>query len=172
MSDNAPAVDPATTPEPQAAERTFTQDDVDRIVAERLKRQKQQFADYDDLKEKAGRLAELEAAQMTQAERLEAELKAEREQRAAIESQLSSLSRLDQQRKLLAEMGFAPAAIETLAGRLQGDDADGWKADAERFAALNPAPAAAPAAANKLDPKPNDDTDPDVAGFAKALGVA
>ena len=48
-------------------EQTFTQADVDRIVADRLKREREKFKDYDALKEKASeaktaedRLAELE----------------------------------------------------------------------------------------------------------------
>ena len=37
-------------------ERTFTQADVDRIVADRLKRDREKYADYDVLKEKAAKL--------------------------------------------------------------------------------------------------------------------
>lgn len=51
----------------QAQESTFTQADVDRIVKERLERERKRFADYDDLKAKASekvtaeeRLADLE----------------------------------------------------------------------------------------------------------------
>ena len=53
--------------EDKQQEQTFTQADVDRIVRERVKREREKFADYDDLKAKAGekvtaeeRLAELE----------------------------------------------------------------------------------------------------------------
>lgn len=57
-----------TTPDPTAPgdgegnqEQTFTQADVDRIVAERLKREREKFTakygDYDDLKAKAGEKA-------------------------------------------------------------------------------------------------------------------
>ena len=49
------------------AEQAFTQADVDRIVSERIQRERAKFADYDDLKAKAGeartaeeRIAELE----------------------------------------------------------------------------------------------------------------
>lgn len=51
----------------QEQEQTFTQADVDRIVADRLKRERDKFKDYDDLKAKAGeaktaedRIADLE----------------------------------------------------------------------------------------------------------------
>lgn len=63
--------DPTPTPDEGTKDPTFTQADVDRIVAERLKREREttkaKYADYDDLKAKAGekatadeRLAELE----------------------------------------------------------------------------------------------------------------
>lgn len=49
---------------PESAEQTFTQSDVDRIVADRLKREREatrtKFADYDDLKAKAGTATTLE----------------------------------------------------------------------------------------------------------------
>lgn len=51
------------------AERTFTQADVDRIVQERLARQKAQFAGYDELKQKAEQFDELQQQQMTELER-------------------------------------------------------------------------------------------------------
>lgn len=38
----------------QPEEQTFTQADVDRIVRERVQRERAKFADYDDLKAKAG----------------------------------------------------------------------------------------------------------------------
>lgn len=57
--------DPKDPPEP----RTFSQDDVDRIVRDRLARQKTQFSDYDDLKTQATRLKEIEDAQKSELER-------------------------------------------------------------------------------------------------------
>lgn len=48
-----------TTAEP---EKTFTQDQVNAIVAERLKRDRGERADYEELKQKAARLDEIEAA--------------------------------------------------------------------------------------------------------------
>ena len=44
----------------QEQEPTFTQADVDRIVRERVKREREKFADYDDLKTKAGEKATAE----------------------------------------------------------------------------------------------------------------
>jgi hypothetical protein len=53
-------------------EKTLTQADVDRVVADRLARERQKFADYDDVKAKAARLDEIEAANATEAEKLAA----------------------------------------------------------------------------------------------------
>lgn len=74
---------------------TFSQADVDRIVRERLARQKAQFSDYDELKTKAGEFDKIAESQKTelqkaneraaQAERQAAEA-AERAQRVLTES--------------------------------------------------------------------------------------
>lgn len=53
-----------------------TQADLDRIVAERLSRERAKYADYDDLKSKAEKLAEIEASQMSEAEKTAARIAA------------------------------------------------------------------------------------------------
>jgi len=63
-----------TTPEDnQTPEKSFTNEDVERIVKERIatakKKEAEKFADYDDLKKAAARLAELEAGQKTEIEK-------------------------------------------------------------------------------------------------------
>lgn len=50
---NTPAGQPNTSPNPNA-DQTFTQADVDRIVADRLNREKAKYSDYDQLKTRAG----------------------------------------------------------------------------------------------------------------------
>lgn len=64
------------TDKPAAPEKTLTQADVDRVVAERLTRERQKYVDYDDLKAKAAKLAEIEAAAQTDAEKLTAKAEA------------------------------------------------------------------------------------------------
>ncbi|MBO0962014.1 phage scaffolding protein [Neobacillus sp. MM2021_6] len=69
---------PPPNPEPpKPADKTFTQEELDKIVADRLAREKKKYADYD---EKAKKLDELEKAEeerkkqaMSEAERLKAE---------------------------------------------------------------------------------------------------
>lgn len=62
----APPTPPAPTPD---ADKSFTQADLDRIVADRVQRERGKYADYQDLKTKAGRLAEIEASQQTDLEK-------------------------------------------------------------------------------------------------------
>lgn len=50
----------------QEEPRTFSQADVDRIIADRLRRQKSQFSDYNDLKSQAEKWAEHEEEQKTE----------------------------------------------------------------------------------------------------------
>lgn len=63
---NTPASTPSSTPASEPAgnntpdEKKFSQADVDRIVSDRLARQKGQFKDYDLLKDQASKLPDLE----------------------------------------------------------------------------------------------------------------
>lgn len=64
-----PTPTPTPTPAPTDPAPTLTQADVDRIVAERVAREKSKFADYGDLKAKAAKLEEIEAANATELEK-------------------------------------------------------------------------------------------------------
>ena len=55
-----PAAPAAPTDEQGKQEQTFIQADVDRVVRERVQRERAKFADYDDLKAKAGEKATAE----------------------------------------------------------------------------------------------------------------
>lgn len=103
------------TPEPsnEPAEQTFTQADVDRIVRERVKRERDKFADYDDLKAKASSATTLE-------ERV-AEI-----ERAARESEL---------RAMRAEVANAKGLTPTQAKRLVGSTREELEADAAELLA-------------------------------------
>ncbi|MFT3871073.1 MAG: hypothetical protein QM714_00270 [Nocardioides sp.] len=82
MSDD-PTPKPELKPEPK--DQTFTQADVDRIVSERVQRERARYADYDDLKKQAegaktleDRLTDLEAKGVKAEQRaLRAEIAAE-----------------------------------------------------------------------------------------------
>lgn len=67
----------------QEQAQTFTQDDVNRIVQERLQREREKYSDYDDLKTAAERAQELESEKQTLAERV-AEFEATEQRRELI----------------------------------------------------------------------------------------
>ena len=61
--------------------RSFTQDEVDRVVGERLARERSKYADYDEVKKKAVEFEELQAETATELEKAVA--KARKEERAS-----------------------------------------------------------------------------------------
>ncbi|WP_176955744.1 DUF4355 domain-containing protein [Sinosporangium album] len=73
---------------PPPGNSTFTQADVDRIVSERLARDRARYADYDALKTKAGKFDELTEAQKTEAQKREDELLAATTRAVATEVEL------------------------------------------------------------------------------------
>lgn len=90
-------------PAAQTSARTFSQEDLDRIIDERLKRERTKYADYDDLKRK---VETAEAAQKSEVEKLaEKAAKAEARQK---EIETTARERLIQAeaRAVAAELGF------------------------------------------------------------------
>lgn len=68
----APAADGQQTTQPTS---TFTQADIDRIVKERLDRERAKFADYDKFKQAQAELDKIKAAQMSEDEKRAARVK-------------------------------------------------------------------------------------------------
>lgn len=58
---------PAATPAP---EKTFTQAELDKLISERLKREREKHADYDQLKAAADELAKIKESQLSETEKL------------------------------------------------------------------------------------------------------
>lgn len=115
-----PAEPPAVDPEPA---KTFTQEDLDKIVADRIARERKKYADYDEIKKKAEEYEQAEAerkkAEMTAQERLEAEKaealrKAQEAEEAAQRTMSTANQRLIKSEfKLLAkEAGVRADALE------------------------------------------------------------
>lgn len=67
-----------------------TQADLDRIIGERLGRERSKFADYDDLKSKAEQFQAIEDEQKTEYQRLQESLEAERNRAAELEQSLAA----------------------------------------------------------------------------------
>lgn len=108
------------TPSEGGTEKTFTQADVDRIVAERVQRERAKFSDYDDLKEKAKRLKEAEGQEKSESEKLKeqvSQLQQERDQ-AKTESLRSTIA---------SEKGLTAKQ----ARRLSGSSRDELESDAD-----------------------------------------
>lgn len=66
-----------------------TQADLDKIISDRLSRERAKFADYEDLKAKAGRLAEIDEASKTESQKLTE--RAEAAERALADAQAEAL---------------------------------------------------------------------------------
>ena len=60
-----------TTSVESSAEKTFTQDEVNRMMGQARRDARSQFSDYSELKSRAAKADELEQANLTEAERLE-----------------------------------------------------------------------------------------------------
>jgi hypothetical protein len=120
-----PTPTPAPTPAPADSGKTFTQEDLDRIVGERVQRERSKYGDYDALKQKATRLDELEAASKSDVERVTGErdqFKTQAEQTAAEALRL----RVALEKKLPAE----------LIDRLQGSTKEDLEKDADQLLSL------------------------------------
>lgn len=111
-----PPTDPAPQPESDPP-KTFTQEELDKVVADRLARERKKydkFADYDDVKSKLAEFEKAEEerkkAEMTEAERLAKE-KEEYEKKAK-ESEESAAQALDKANKRLIKAEFRVLARE------------------------------------------------------------
>lgn len=73
----------------EATEKTFTQAELDQIIGERLKREREKYPDYESLKEKAAKLDEIEEASKS-------ELQKATERAEKLESELTQLKRAEE----------------------------------------------------------------------------
>jgi len=112
--------------------KTFTQAELDRILGERLAREREKYQDYDQLKAASEELKKLKEAQMSEIEKaktaaaeVEAKLKAK-------EAEVEAL-RVEQLRARLVTEAGLPVA---LASRVRGTTEDEIKADIEELKKL------------------------------------
>ena len=104
-----------------ADDKTFTQAEMDSIIEGRLARERQKYADYDDLKEKASKYDEYQAQNKT-------ELQKEKEKSDALQAKLSALEKKDtvrQVREKTAKDTGVPVEL------LTGEDEETCKKQAE-----------------------------------------
>lgn len=96
-------------------------------MADRIDRERQKYADYDDLKSKAERLAELEDAQKSEQEKLAERMETEVQARTAAEQRAAALETSLMRHKVAAAKGLTPAQAERLRGSTEEEiavDAD------------------------------------------------
>lgn len=107
--------------------KTFTQEQVDAIIADRLKRATSKYSDYEEKAKKAAEFDEWKQSQMSEQEKLQAALKAEQEARAKAEQELSGLQLTMAKKSALSKEGLP----EEFAERLRGTTAEEIEEDAK-----------------------------------------
>jgi TolA-binding protein len=161
-----------TTETTQEAQRTFTQEDVNRILANDKRKEREALTSLQTeivtLREKAAKLDQYETEQMTAVE------KANREREEALQrlneyEQRAKAAEITAMRvKVGAELGL-PAA---LAERLAGEDVESIKADAEAIVAALPKPTAqVPAVVNDTIDSDLNNQDPFLVGMKRGMGI-
>lgn len=93
----------------EQSEKTFTQSELDQIIGERLKREREKYPDYDALKEKAAKLDQIEEDAKT-------ELQKAQEKAEKLEAELSAMKHADEVRAIrdkVAQTTGVPASLLT-----------------------------------------------------------
>jgi Diol dehydratase reactivase ATPase-like domain. len=93
----------------EQAEKTFTQAELDQIIADRLKREREKYPDYDSLKEKAARLDQIEEDAKT-------ELQKAQERAEKLQAELSAMKHTEEVRSIrdkVAQATGVPASLLT-----------------------------------------------------------
>lgn len=130
-----------------------TQEELDAVIKSRLSREREKYADYEDLKQ---RLADFEAKETTYQNTINDLKTRETDLTSQIESLNGDLTKTKLQtakQRIATEYGLPL----DLADRLQGEDEESFKADAERLASyLAPKQPTPPMKSNEptIDPDP------------------
>lgn len=104
---------------------TFTQADLDRIVQERLARERQKYADYDELKTKAQKFEQIEAEQQSDLEKAQAEADRLKQENAQLKESAAGARRRAALERAAAKAKFhdpADAAVQIDQTLLEVDD--------------------------------------------------
>lgn len=106
--------------------KTFTQAELDAVVKDRLKREREKYSDYEDLKAKAAKFDEAEEANKT-------ELQKVTERAKALEDELNGLKEAEKLRTMRAAVAKETGIPANL---LTGSTEDEFKAQAEAIKAF------------------------------------
>lgn len=102
-----------------------SQDELNKLVGERVQRERAKFADYKDLKAKAGEFDKLQAANQTEAEKAAAKV-------AELEAQLTNVQAESMRLRIATEHGITDA--DDIALFLTGTDEETLTKQAKRLA--------------------------------------
>jgi hypothetical protein len=108
--------------------KTLTQAEVDKIVADRVARERKKFADYDDLKKKAAKLQQIEDGQKTEAQKLNDQLAAQ-----SVELQELRVEKI--RRAAASAAGLDPELAEFITAADEGEATEQARKLAERLKA-------------------------------------
>ena len=104
----------------QEETKTFSQEEVNAIVGDRLKREREKYADYESLREKAAKLDEIEEASKS-------ELQKATERAQQLEAELTGLRKADELRKIRESVANETGVPANL---LSGEDEETLKSQA------------------------------------------
>ena len=110
-----------------AGEKTFTQADLDRLVSDRLERERKKYADYDALKAAKAELDKLKEGQMSELDKAKQGLGAAQAKVTELEAKIKAM----ELSALKARLAAAAGLPSELADRIRGDDETAIKADIE-----------------------------------------
>lgn len=130
MSDATPegGTTSGETPAADEFKPITSQDDLNRIISDRVNRERAKFADYKDVKAKAAELDGIKQANQTEAQKAEARI-------AALETELAEMSRSSTRLKIATEHGITDA--DDIALFLTGTDEETLTRQAKRLSERN-----------------------------------
>ena len=117
----------ATQQAQEGQERTFTQDELNKVVADRLARERAKYADYDELKGKAAKFDEAEEASKTELQRAVDTSHRYKESADKLKAELDELKAANERRELISKKAAEYQVDEGLLRRMSGDVEDNAK---------------------------------------------
>ena len=117
----------ATQQAQEGQERTFTQDELNKVVADRLARERAKYADYDELKGKAAKFDEAEEASKTELQRALDTSNRYKESADKLKAELDELKAANERRELVSKKAAEYQVDEGLLRRMSGDVEDNAK---------------------------------------------
>lgn len=109
-------------------DKTFSQADLDRLVKERLERERKKFADYDELKKAKDELEELKKKDLSELERERQEKEAIKAEKARVDAEIAALKVEGLKSRLVLAAGLPLELVD----RVRGTTEEEIKADIEQ----------------------------------------